>query len=40
VLAVDDQLVTAAGLPPPQGEPLAHYSPVVDVRIGHPERYR
>ena len=34
VLAVDDQLVTAAGLPPPQGEPLAHYSPGVDVRIG------
>ncbi len=40
VLAADDQLVTAAGLPPPQGEPLAHYSPGVDVRIGRPERYR
>jgi len=39
VLAVDDQLVTAAGLPPPRGEPLAHYSPGVDVRIGRPERY-
>jgi uncharacterized protein len=35
---VDDQLVTAAGLPAPQGEPLALYSPGVDVRIGRPER--
>jgi uncharacterized protein len=40
VLAADDQLVAAAGLPPPEGEPLAHYSPGVDVRIGRPERYR
>ena len=40
VLAVDDQLLAAAGLPPPRGEPLAHYSPGVDVRIGRPERYR
>jgi uncharacterized protein YqjF (DUF2071 family) len=40
VLAVDDQLVAAAGLPPPRGEPLAHYSPGVDVRIGRPERYQ
>lgn len=40
VLAVEDQLVAAAGLPPPRGEPLAHYSPGVDVRIGRPERYR
>jgi uncharacterized protein len=39
VLAVDDQLVAAAGLPPPGGEPLAHYSPGVDVRIGRPEAY-
>jgi len=38
VLAVDDQLVAAAGLPPPRREPLAHYSPGVDVRIGRPER--
>ncbi|HEY5018727.1 MAG TPA: DUF2071 domain-containing protein [Streptosporangiaceae bacterium] len=36
-LAVDDQLVAAAGLPSP-GEPLVHYSPGVDVRIGRPER--
>ena len=39
VLAVGDELVAAAGLPPPRGEPLAHYSPGVDVRIGRPERY-
>ena len=30
----------AAGLPAPRGEPLVHYSPGVDVRIGRPERYR
>jgi uncharacterized protein YqjF (DUF2071 family) len=35
---VDDRLVAAAGLPQPQGEPLVHYSPGVDVRIGRPER--
>jgi uncharacterized protein len=38
VQAVDDQLIVAAGLPRPDGEPLAHYSPGVDVRIGRPER--
>lgn len=35
---VDDQLVVAAGLPQPPGEPLVHYSPGVDVRIGWPEK--
>jgi hypothetical protein len=35
---VDDRLVAAAGLPQPQGPPLVHYSPGVDVRIGRPER--
>jgi uncharacterized protein len=39
-LAVEDRLVPAAGLPPPAGEPLVHYSPGVDVRIGRPEAYR
>ncbi len=39
-LTVDDGLVAAAGLPAPRGEPLVHYSPGVDVRIGRPERYR
>jgi uncharacterized protein len=36
---VDDRLIAAAGLPPPLGDPLVHYSPGVDVRIGLPERY-
>lgn len=36
---VSDDLVTAAGLPRPEGEPLVHYSPGVQVRIGRPERY-
>ena len=35
---VDDQLIAAARLPQPQGEPLVHYSPGVTVRIGRPER--
>jgi uncharacterized protein len=30
----DEELVAAAGLPPPHGEPLAHFSPGVEVRIG------
>jgi len=36
-LVVEDHLLTAAGLPAPGGEPLAHYSPGVDVAIGRPE---
>ncbi|WP_322779414.1 DUF2071 domain-containing protein [Frankia sp. Cas4] len=39
-VALDDRLVAAAGLPQPRDEPLVHYSPGVDVRIGRPERYR
>lgn len=39
VRELDDRLIPAAGLPPPEGEPLAHYSPGVNVRIGWPERY-
>ena len=35
---VDDQLITAAGLPAPAGPPLVHYSPGVDVAIGRPEK--
>ena len=38
VLACEDGLVQAAGLPAPAGEPLVHYSPGVDVRVGRPER--
>jgi uncharacterized protein len=37
VLEVDDRLVRAAGLRPAAAEPLALYSPGVDVRIGRPE---
>jgi uncharacterized protein len=39
LLDVDDQLIVAAGLPSPQGDPIVHYSPGVDVRIGRPQRY-
>ncbi len=33
---VEESLTAAAGLPPPSGDPLVHYSPGVDVRIGTP----
>jgi uncharacterized protein len=33
-----DDLVRAAGLPPPESEPLVHFSPGVEVRIGRSER--
>jgi uncharacterized protein len=33
-----DNLVVACGLPPPVGDPLAHYSLGVEVRIGRPRR--
>ena len=35
---LDDQLIEAAGYPPPAGDALVHYSPGVDVRIGLPRR--
>jgi uncharacterized protein YqjF (DUF2071 family) len=34
VLTLDQDLLTAAGLPAPAGDPLAHVSPGVRVRIG------
>jgi uncharacterized protein YqjF (DUF2071 family) len=34
---LDDNLLTSAGLPVPQGKPLVQYSPGVDVAIGRPE---
>lgn len=34
----DDTLVTAAGLPQPAGQPLAHYSSGVEVRVSRPRR--
>jgi uncharacterized protein YqjF (DUF2071 family) len=40
VIRCEDGLLTAAGLPVPQGEPLAHYSPGVDVAIGGPQMLR
>lgn len=40
VLRCDDELVTAAGLPAPDGEPIVHHSPSVDVRIGWPRKVR
>lgn len=36
---VQDQLITAAGLPAPSGEPLVHFSDSVQVRIGGPRRF-
>src|SRR5215469_307635 len=39
VRVLDDRLVPAAGLPPPPGEPLVHYSPGVEVSIGRPEAH-
>jgi uncharacterized protein len=38
VLDLDDDLVVAAGLPPVDGDPVVHYSPSVEVRIGWPTR--
>lgn len=38
VRTLADQLVAAAGLPQPHEEPMVHYSPGVDVRIGAPRR--
>ncbi len=36
VQAMDETITSAAGLPPPSGEPLVHTSPGVDVRLGPP----
>ncbi len=40
VVDCDDTLIAAAGLPAPAGEPLALWSPGVEVRIGWPHRLR
>ena len=34
---LNQDLLTTAGLPAPDSEPLAHYSPGVDVRFGPPQ---
>lgn len=38
VTRLDDELVAATGLPQPTADPVAHWSPGVDVRVGLPER--
>jgi hypothetical protein len=40
VVHLDDQLVQAAGLPAPEGEPIVHWSRSVAVRIGWPTEVR
>ena len=36
---LDESLVAAVGLPEPDGEPIAHHSPGVDVALGAPHGY-
>lgn len=38
LVGLEESLTTAAGLPVPEGEPLVHYSPGVDARLGPPRR--
>ena len=38
LLELDDQLLAAAGLPDPVNEPLVHWTPGTEVRIGRPRR--
>lgn len=40
VIECREDLVAAAGLTPPAGEPVVHWSPGVDVRIGRPRMMR
>jgi uncharacterized protein YqjF (DUF2071 family) len=40
LLGIHDELIVAAGLPEPEGTPLVHFSPSVEVRIGWPHRLR
>jgi uncharacterized protein YqjF (DUF2071 family) len=35
---LDDELIAAAGLPAPLGDPVVHFSDGVDVRVGLPHR--
>ena len=37
VTHLEETLFTAAGLPLPDGDPLVHYSPGVDVKLGAPQ---
>lgn len=36
LLDLDDNLIASAGLPRPTGDPICHWSPGVEVRIGFP----
>ncbi len=38
VVRLHDDLIVAAGFPPPSGRPLVHFSPSVEVRIGWPKK--
>ena len=40
LLRYDDQLISAAGLPAPIGEPIVQYSPGVEVAVSVPHRTR
>jgi hypothetical protein len=40
VLEWDETLIRAAGLAPPQGDPIGRWSPGVEVRIGRPRLVR
>jgi hypothetical protein len=35
VMTLDQNLIEAAGLPAPEGQPLAHYAEEIDVKIGY-----
>ena len=35
VVTLDQNLIEAAGLPTPEGQPLAHYAEEIDVKIGY-----
>ena len=38
LVALDESLTRAAGLPQPEGPPLVHYAPCVNARLGLPRR--
>jgi uncharacterized protein YqjF (DUF2071 family) len=38
LLELDDKLLDAAGLPKPTGDPVVHWTPGTEVRIGRPRR--
>ncbi len=40
VLHLEQTLLAAAGIPEPEGDPVVHFSPGVDVRIGRPRLLR